>query len=275
MDSPSFLESLVSTAEINESHVQLRGAWRHFAQNSRHGEIIDTPEVFIAAGNVTWPMLNVAFLPAPVETEAGLEKAVASAARYFEPHKRGWMFFLSPDWVAPAARARIPEVMGAHGLKLAVDSVGMVAERVAPPVRPPHPIEVRLIQGEEGLRHIAEINAVSYDTPLEIGREAIAHSSIFQGDCRGYVGYAEGKAVAVAAIVQVERIAYVAMVATLPEQRRRGYAEAVMRHGLEEARGLWGLERTVLHATPDGYPIYKRMGYRDVTHFGFYMAGDH
>jgi ribosomal protein S18 acetylase RimI-like enzyme len=64
-------------------------------------------------------------------------------------------------------------------------------------------------------------------------------------------------------------------VATLPEHRRRGYAEAVVRHGLAEARREWGLERTVLHATEAGHPLYQRMGYRDVTRVAFYLAGGH
>jgi ribosomal protein S18 acetylase RimI-like enzyme len=85
------------------------------------------------------------------------------------------------------------------------------------------------------------------------------------------VGYVQGKAVSVAAVLRVNGIAYVAYVATLEEYRRRGYAEAVMRHSLEEARQHWGLERTVLHATEAGRPVYLRMGYLDVANFGFYM----
>jgi GNAT superfamily N-acetyltransferase len=263
----------VSTAEIHESHAQIRGAWRHFARSCRKGELIDTPDVSIAAGNVTWPMMNVAFLPAPVESETALERAVVAAARGFEPHKRGWMFFLSEDWVAPAVREKIPQIFGAHGLKSIVETMGMVSERLAPPVRPLPSIEVRRITEEEGMRHIADINSISYGIPVEMGREAVASLAMFQGDCQGYVGHAEGRAVSAAAILRLEGIAYVAMVATLPEHRQRGYAEAVIRHGLAEAQRAWRLERTVLHATPAGYSIYRRMGYRDVTRFGFYLAG--
>jgi ribosomal protein S18 acetylase RimI-like enzyme len=70
----------------------------------------------------------------------------------------------------------------------------------------------------------------------------------------------------------VGEVAYIAMVATLPAHRQLGCAEAVMRHALAEAKQAWGMERTVLHATPAGLPVYQRMGYRPVTRFHFYMA---
>ena len=72
--------------------------------------------------------------------------------------------------------------------------------------------------------------------------------------------------------MKVDDAAYVAMVATLRAHRKLGCAEAIMRHALAEARRDWGLERTVLHATPAGLPVYRRMGYHGVTRFLFYLA---
>ncbi len=43
----------------------------------------------------------------------------------------------------------------------------------------------------------------------------------------------------------------------------------MMHHGLEQA----GLSRTVLHATPQGKPVYERMGYRVVSLFDIYAFG--
>jgi len=63
---------------------------------------------------------------------------------------------------------------------------------------------------------------------------------------------------------------YVALVATLPEYRRRGYAEAVMRKALGEASRAHGVERTVLHASDMGFPVYRDMGYRTVRKFDLY-----
>lgn len=259
------------TADIQESNTQFHGAWRHFAVHSPQGEVVETRELYIASANAPWGIMNAAFLPSPVETEPALERSVGAAVRYFTPRKQGWMFVVCEDWVAPSLRAKVPAVFEAQGLKLAMGTVGMVAEHLLPPVKPLPEIEVRHATDSEALSHISDINALAYFSPLEVARQSVVVPALFQGDCRGYVGFVEGKAVAVAAVVRVQGIAYVGYVATLADQRKRGYAETVMRHGLADAHRIWGTERTVLHATDAGHPTYLRMGYRDVTRFSFYM----
>ena len=61
-------------------------------------------------------------------------------------------------------------------------------------------------------------------------------------------------------------------VATVPESRRSGYAEAIIRKIVEEARRSTGIERTVLQATQSGLALYQRMGYQSVTNFNVYIA---
>jgi predicted acetyltransferase len=58
---------------------------------------------------------------------------------------------------------------------------------------------------------------------------------------------------------------YVALVATMPDQQRRGYAEAAMRHALDSAAARHGDTPTTLHATDAGRPIYARMGYEPIA----------
>jgi predicted acetyltransferase len=67
--------------------------------------------------------------------------------------------------------------------------------------------------------------------------------------------------------VPLHGVLYVGFVATALVHRRRGLAELVMRRSLEDATRATGITRTVLHATADGYPVYRRMGYRPVDEF--------
>ena len=258
--------------DIRESHTQFHGAWRFFARSSPTGEVLERPEVSIASSNVTWAMMNAAFLPSPVETEEALERAAATAAAYFVPKGRGWMLALCEDQVSPRLRERAGELFAPHGLKLALVATGMVAERLAPPLRPPPAMDIRPATSTEVRHHLADINARCYDVPLVVGREAFDVPALYTGDGKGYVGLFQGEAATSAAVIRVDDVAYIAMVATLPSYRQRGGAEAVMRHALAEAHRAWGVERTVLHATPAGLPVYLRMGYRPVTRFHFYMA---
>jgi ribosomal protein S18 acetylase RimI-like enzyme len=257
--------------EIRESHTQLHDAWRFFARSSPRGEVLELPEVSIASSNVTWPLLNTAFLPAPVETEEALEKAATAAARYFLPKGRGWMLVLCEDWLSPRLRERTVELLSPHGLTPVMMTTGMVAERLAPVVRPLPALDIRHATSQTERCHISDINARCYDVPLEVGREALDVPALFSGENKGYVGFRQGEAVTSTAVLPLDGVAYVSMVATLPSHRQLGCAEAIVRHGLDEVRRASGIERTVLHATPAGLPVYVRMGYRPVTRFHLYL----
>jgi ribosomal protein S18 acetylase RimI-like enzyme len=262
----------MSRAEIDESHAQFRGAWRQMALGLPRGEVVERPEVYITAGNVTWSMMNMSFLNKPAETEAELLRAVDSAASYYARGPYGWAFTLTPEWLAPSLRAKVDALLESRGLKPGMTTTGMVADTLREPAHPLPPLEFRRVEDEWGYNAVADINAISYDTPQVFGREALAVPGLFGPECRAYVGCREGDPATTTSARLVDGIVYIALVATLPEYRRKSAAEAVMRRALEEARKSWGVQRTVLHATVAGAPVYRRMGYRDVTNFVSYFA---
>lgn len=259
-------------AEIDESHAQYKGSWRQLALGCASGEVVERPEVFIAAGHVSWALMNAAFLRAPVDSEKALSAAASSAARYFSQGKHGWAFVLGDDWLAPQVRERAEHLLAWYGLKPAMSVTGMVAERLVEPLHPPAPFDLRPVKDAWTREALSDINSSCYDVPRDVGREAFAVESIYGPDCQGFVGCRDGEAATSAAVLRVDGVAYIAMVATLPQYRRMGGAEAVMRSALAAARSDWGIERTVLHATDAGLPVYRRMGYRPVTRFRMYLA---
>jgi ribosomal protein S18 acetylase RimI-like enzyme len=109
--------------------------------------------------------------------------------------------------------------------------------------------------------------------PPELGRH-LAMTSLWPGDAYAYLGEMNGVAVTCAATLPVDGRLYVAWVATRPEHHRKGYAEAVMRHSLRVASDATGLQRTVLHATDAGLPVYEAMGYVVTSRFGMYAPMD-
>jgi GNAT superfamily N-acetyltransferase len=62
--------------------------------------------------------------------------------------------------------------------------------------------------------------------------------------------------------------AIVVNVFTEREWRRRGIAERLMRHVIEWARSH-GIARLVLHASPDGRPLYERLGFEPTNEMRF------
>jgi len=96
-------------------------------------------------------------------------------------------------------------------------------------------------------------------------RPALWESAIF-----GTIAYVRDEPASGAFALLVDDALYIGWVATAKTHRGRGFAELVIRRCLEDARDATGLERTVLHATGDGQPVYQRMGYRCVVRFPFY-----
>ncbi len=88
------------------------------------------------------------------------------------------------------------------------------------------------------------------------------------------LGYENGRAVSTASAIVTEEYLYLALVATRPDARNKGYAEAVVRHALQTAHEATGLKRTILHATGAGFPVYKRVGYHPTARLMTYKPSE-
>ena len=76
-----------------------------------------------------------------------------------------------------------------------------------------------------------------------------------------HLGLVDGHAVGTAMTCCIDGVVLIFNVATLPSHRRRGIGEAMTRsavnHGIEA-----GCDLAFLQASPDGLPLYERMGFR-------------
>jgi GNAT superfamily N-acetyltransferase len=84
-----------------------------------------------------------------------------------------------------------------------------------------------------------------------------------EGAWRIYETRLGGEAASVLATTETEGDCGIWWVATLPEARGRGLAGALLHVALAEARER-GMQTTTLQATRLGYPVYERIGYRDL-----------
>jgi len=102
------------------------------------------------------------------------------------------------------------------------------------------------------------------------GRASLPQASLWQ-DGFPYVAFEGDRAVATASTIVHGECLYLALVATVPDARRKGYAQAVVRHSLQRAHETTGLTRTILHATNAGLSVYERLGYRATAQFTLYF----
>jgi GNAT superfamily N-acetyltransferase len=258
-------------ALIDESHRQLQEAWRYFAAHLPGGDATAGPGLLLTNGRSPLAFMNAAFFTSPATTEADVRSRIELAAAHFREGGHPFVFMPGEDMLSPSLMGGLTDLCADLGLGYMMPMTGMVASELAPPVRPLPDLEFRTVADAEMRDVVGDINAAGYDIPGADMRAATSVSSLWDGMI-GVVGLVDGVPASTASVVPVDDVAYVALVATLPSHQGKGYAEAVMRRALDEAREAWGTVRTVLHATPAGSPVYTRMGYRATSTFHVYVG---
>lgn len=251
--------------EIVESNDQFLGAWRVFAEGASDGLVARFDGVAALYSRVPVMFLNAIGFTTYVESTDDLRARIDSGLRY--AHAAGFPFFFSTcrGLLSPDALERMDEAFASFGLLPFMKWTGMAADIILPPRREAIGLEMRDVTDSATRTAVYEINCLAYEMPLDPGRDSMDLESLWS-KMHGVVGYINDIPVATATALPVDGRRYVALVATLPEYRNRGFAEACMRKALARA----GAGRTILHATDAGYPIYRRMGYRDVCEFSMY-----
>lgn len=250
----------------------LRASFRVLAASRPTGEVREAPGVSIASAGVTFQMFNAAFLSAPVDGERELDRRIATARVHFDARQQSWSYWVCEDWLDKKARRSVAVTFKRHGLHLATVLPGMVADKLAAPVRPLPGLDVRPVGDRRTWTHFCQIGALCFNVPLGWFQEVFDDGRVWETGFKGYVGYARGEPVSTAGIVLAAGAVGVYNVATVPGQQKRGFGEAVMRHALALAREQHGAERSVLQSTTQGFQLYRRMGYSVVTNVAVYTS---
>jgi GNAT superfamily N-acetyltransferase len=91
----------------------------------------------------------------------------------------------------------------------------------------------------------------------------LVHDISQRKDFFPYTGLLEGLPVATAFIFLSDGVAGVYSIATVPSARGRGIGAYITAAPLLDAREK-GYEVSILHATKMGFPVYERLGYREI-----------
>jgi GNAT superfamily N-acetyltransferase len=180
-------------------------------------------------------------------------------------------------WVCPESR---PENVAEQLLRLGLGKAGSVPAMAVdlatlseqlPPVKG---LTVRRVGGADDQRLWGRIAAegTGFTTSAaerfgEFERSIVDAGYLAQ---RRYLGFLDGAPVASSALVLDSGVAGIYAVATLEAARRRGIGGAMTLVPLLEARGE-GYHIGILQASSKGYPIYKKMGFRDLHSFDLYI----
>jgi len=251
--------------EIQESNLTFRDVWGMYARGAG-GEVVESPGFVATWAGVQWPIVNVIFLSTPASDLHDLDDRLQRVASFTEKKSHPGMLIACEDWLP---RDTNP-LFAKNGWVQISQAHGMVAEKSAHDVAAKD-LQFRRVDNQEQRRAVADINSAGYEVSSDMAREALDHEPLWQEGCFGYVGYLRDSPVVTATTYVRGDYLYVALVATLPEFRSRGYGQAITNYSIQEARKASGLERVILHATPMARSIYEKLGFKSVTTFPMFL----
>jgi GNAT superfamily N-acetyltransferase len=261
------------SAELVESMHQFITIWKLIGKPFPEVDGTDRPGLAISWPATQFPFYNAVFLSEHMTDAHVLKNRVQEAAAYMRARSNGGLFVVCLDNLAGAAKEDLDTILIQAKFIQAIPMTGMAGD-ILPMEAPAHPaLRFERIGNEATIRDFAELNCVSYDVPVEAGLSLVKERTLWSEHAYGFVAYEGDKPVSTATAIVNEGCIFLFLVATLPEARRRGYGEAVVRHALQTAHRATGIRRTVLHATEAGYPVYVRLGYSPTGKFMGCMLG--
>jgi len=250
----------------------LRATMRFFGQASGKGEVAERDGVLLIDSGVDYAVFNIAMLTHAVASADDLTRRAATAAGFFEERGTRWSLWVCDDLLGEPARRHAQAIFAGERLRRLTEAPGMIADRLGPPDRVLPAVECRPVADAATRADFAHITSLNFDIPFATCQAVYATEQAWTHDYHGYVGYYQNTAVAtVAAVVAADSIG-IYSVSTLPHYRHRGYAESLMRQVVATYTRQTGIERTMLQATRAGFDMYRKMGYRVVSHFTVYMT---
>ncbi len=248
----------------------LRATMAVFGRARPDGQSRQLPGVAATSSAVQFAMFNSAMLTTPVATPAELDERIEYATAYFSELGLPWSFWVCQGWIAGPARSKVGAVFERRQMRLVVELPGMETASVSPPSRPLPELEFRAVCDAPSRADFAYLMSAAFGIPMAIAREIYESERTWECGLTGWLAYRDSAPISSAATMVTSSTLGVYAIGTLPPHRGRGYAEAVMRHAMDQAGGPF--ERTLLQSSEAGYALYRRMGYRTSTRYAVFAT---
>lgn len=237
-----------------------------------YGRVTLEPGLRLITSWVTHPVFNIALLEGPAADPRGqgpseLDRRIERAAAHYGGLGRAWSFWVCEHLVGPRTLRRLNRIFDAHGMSCIAEPPGMEIEELPPPDRPLPALEIRTAEEERARLDFADIVGQCFYIPPQLAHEIYDDPSRWGAPLEILVGYAGQRAVTCAAFIEAAGAIGIYSVGTLPGWRGQGYAEAIMRIGVERLRRRGAQGPLVLQSSPAGFDLYRRLGFRRCTRY--------
>ena len=250
----------------------LRETLKFFSLGNDGGCLAESADLLMISSGINYGVFNTVLLKTLVASEAQLIDAILRGRDFFSPRGERWSFWVCHDLLIPQLQRRLRRIMESNGLRFLSEPPGLIAHRLLPPRRFLPGLDIEPVLTAPTRAAFAGILSTTFDLPHGICRDVYGPERSWRGGYRGWIGSVGGEPIVSTACVVAAGVAGIYSVGTMPNWRRRGYAEQLMRQVLETIRLETGIEQTILQSTPEGIRVYQRMGYRRATQFSIYLT---
>ena len=245
--------------------------WLRHIGGSPQAELYEGPALTWLLTGMPTPTLNGVLRTdaEPGTVDALIERTLAHVRSKNVPRFAWWT---GPDTVPADLGQRLAE----HGLTYWEGSRGMAVDL---PALEEWPTPAGLAIEQVRDREMLERWTYAAFTGLGLPGASMGHGvDLFAGlgfdlPLRSYLGTLDGEAVATSQLFLGAGVAGIYIVATVPEARRLGIGTALTLAPLREARAM-GYRIGILHASPMGFGMYRRLGFREYCRMSNYQIQD-
>ncbi len=253
--------------KIYLSDLNLAEYTREMTRWNTEGEIVEKHDLLLTRGKGNFPTTSVALNLNRTNKDSGAD--LFDRIRSFYKNKNA-SFSIH---IRGHADAALEASCQKEQLIPISDAPGMVVDHPFENRTVPPGIELRPITTISGVKDFAEVTTQSYQSlgmPTYVGDHIFATPERLIGP-HNYliVAYEADRPVSAAMILFSHGIAGIYWVGTKESARGRGLAEACVRNVVNEAFAC-GARLVVLQASKFGAPLYRKMGFEEMTHYPWY-----
>jgi len=250
----------VSPELLARCHANTLEDYRVFARSTEGGGIEEYPGVLLVCTGGRDSLENLAIVTEPpIEPQQVLDRAVS----FFGRHRCPWAVLVFPEAVPSMQR-----VLSLASFQDEGEFPGMVITPI--PARTPAPPDgYRVVRAQtlDELARLEHVASKAYGVPYGAPDPRwLRHPGVSL-----YVGYYQDEPVAHGALIVAHAVAGVAYIGTVPQHRRRGFAESLVWQIVRDGHAQ-GCDAAYLWATPLGRTVYAKMGFEEIVDYRIWSA---
>ncbi len=257
------LEKMMTCMEAN-----LNVHMTHFAQYINDVNLTRMPDYTLVNSNLKDDTFNY-IIRADFDEQSAHQK-IKQATDYFTSRHLPFSW-----WISPADRPQnLGNLLQKNGYVNTENNIAMYLnlDDWHTNIVMPKELKIVRVQDEKGLRDFALVlsnDPTAFSTYFSWVSQIISQEDPIEF----YVGYVNNKPVVRGLTCYYAQVAGLHWLSTCPEERNKGYGTAMQEFRLSRAQEL-GYHIAVLQASPEGYALYKKLGYQECGTYKEFKLAD-